>query len=208
MILYLFTYAVCLLSSVCLFCHLFPPSVVVFIIPFVFFFISFFHLFLSFFILFPVFILFFFRFSSRRWHTRCALLTGVQTCALPISSHDNEHCAEHRGSTAVLAGRGPGQPKYVIPEEHVPKVLEACRKGASEVSIARALHINYRTWCRVRTEDERVAAALAESRKLEEDELVTLMMAKASAGDTTSIIFALKGRHGYRDQGEIGRAPV
>src|SRR3546814_3983272 len=29
------------------------------------------------------FILFFF-FSSRRRHTRCALVTGVQTCALPI----------------------------------------------------------------------------------------------------------------------------
>src|SRR3546814_7371804 len=26
-----------------------------------------------------------FCFSSRRWHTRCALVTGVQTCALPIS---------------------------------------------------------------------------------------------------------------------------
>src|SRR3546814_9355103 len=26
-----------------------------------------------------------FFFSSRRRHTRCALLTGVQTCALPIS---------------------------------------------------------------------------------------------------------------------------
>src|SRR3546814_2846625 len=25
-------------------------------------------------------------FSSRRRHTRCALVTGVQTCALPISS--------------------------------------------------------------------------------------------------------------------------
>src|SRR3546814_2726073 len=31
-----------------------------------------------------VFDLFFF-FSSRRRHTRCALVTGVQTCALPIS---------------------------------------------------------------------------------------------------------------------------
>src|SRR3546814_6065776 len=31
-----------------------------------------------------VFHLFFF-FSSRRRHTRCALVTGVQTCALPIS---------------------------------------------------------------------------------------------------------------------------
>src|SRR3546814_6495598 len=27
----------------------------------------------------------FFLFSSRRRHTRCALVTGVQTCALPIS---------------------------------------------------------------------------------------------------------------------------
>src|SRR3546814_17844528 len=28
-----------------------------------------------------------FFFSSRRRHTRCALVTGVQTCALPISGH-------------------------------------------------------------------------------------------------------------------------
>src|SRR3546814_1161543 len=27
--------------------------------------------------------------SSRRRHTRCALVTGVQTCALPISKRDN-----------------------------------------------------------------------------------------------------------------------
>src|SRR3546814_4893893 len=32
-----------------------------------------------------VFLSFFF--SSRRRHTRCALVTGVQTCALPISQH-------------------------------------------------------------------------------------------------------------------------
>src|SRR3546814_9326688 len=37
----------------------------------------------------------FFFFSSRRRHTRCALVTGVQTCALPISviamiSHDED----------------------------------------------------------------------------------------------------------------------
>src|SRR3546814_20349931 len=30
-------------------------------------------------------VLVFFFFSSRRRHTRCALVTGVQTCALPIS---------------------------------------------------------------------------------------------------------------------------
>src|SRR3546814_3583699 len=31
-------------------------------------------------------LLFVFFFSSRRRHTRCALVTGVQTCALPISN--------------------------------------------------------------------------------------------------------------------------
>src|SRR3546814_6099432 len=34
-----------------------------------------------------VFVFVFF-FSSRRRHTRCALVTGVQTCALPISRSD------------------------------------------------------------------------------------------------------------------------
>src|SRR3546814_7178394 len=41
------------------------------------------------------FCLFFFFFSSRRRHTRCALVTGVQTCALPIYV-----------STAVIGTRG------------------------------------------------------------------------------------------------------
>src|SRR3546814_19451354 len=30
-----------------------------------------------------------FFFSSRRRHTRCALVTGVQTCALPICMHED-----------------------------------------------------------------------------------------------------------------------
>src|SRR3546814_3456424 len=38
-----------------------------------------------------------FFFSSRRRHTRCALVTGVQTCALPISLPD-------RGSQPAAAG--------------------------------------------------------------------------------------------------------
>src|SRR3546814_10876630 len=33
----------------------------------------------------------FFFFSSRRRHTRCALVTGVQTCALPISSRIDQY---------------------------------------------------------------------------------------------------------------------
>src|SRR3546814_8932506 len=33
-------------------------------------------------------LIYFFFFSSRRRHTRCALVTGVQTCALPICGPD------------------------------------------------------------------------------------------------------------------------
>src|SRR3546814_13135860 len=39
-----------------------------------------------------LFVLFFF--SSRRRHTRCALVTGVQTCALPILVGDEAHDAQ------------------------------------------------------------------------------------------------------------------
>src|SRR3546814_2467913 len=46
-----------------------------------------------------------FFFSSRRRHTRCALVTGVQTCALPISF---EHDAEQiKGLALVPVHRGP-----------------------------------------------------------------------------------------------------
>src|SRR3546814_4993162 len=37
-----------------------------------------------------------FFFSSRRRHTRCALVTGVQTCALPIWIAEARGCVESR----------------------------------------------------------------------------------------------------------------
>src|SRR3546814_5675375 len=40
-------------------------------------------------------LMFLFFFSSRRRHTRCALVTGVQTCALPIS----EQCRDRAVGT-------------------------------------------------------------------------------------------------------------
>src|SRR3546814_268350 len=39
----------------------------------------------------------FFFFSSRRRHTRCALVTGVQTCALPIASCWSAWCSGRGG---------------------------------------------------------------------------------------------------------------
>src|SRR3546814_15371491 len=45
-----------------------------------------------------------FFFSSRRRHTRCALVTGVQTCALPILSLDEGKIrASANGKTNIIA---------------------------------------------------------------------------------------------------------
>src|SRR3546814_9837204 len=43
-----------------------------------------------------------FFFSSRRRHTRCALVTGVQTCALPISSATGARLTEIPGIVPAL----------------------------------------------------------------------------------------------------------
>src|SRR3546814_4504871 len=45
----------------------------------------------------------YFFFSSRRRHTRCALVTGVQTCALPISSEALRSTCGTRPGTGVCA---------------------------------------------------------------------------------------------------------
>src|SRR3546814_19130900 len=52
-----------------------------------------------------------FFFSSRRRHTRCALVTGVQTCALPISPRapDRGRLGD-RGCCRYGAERGDGPP--------------------------------------------------------------------------------------------------
>src|SRR3546814_16439952 len=68
----------------------------------------------------------FFFFSSRRRHTRCALVTGVQTCALPISTVRDGNMSALQwallvlGAAAVIAiyvtsRRGDRLPKHWTP---------------------------------------------------------------------------------------------
>src|SRR3546814_7014283 len=77
----------------------------------------------------------FFFFSSRRLHTRCALVTGVQTCALPIwrrrscacRAHsrrpaEGRWCSSGAGCAAGPRGRRRGRPC---------RRTAACRSGTS-----------------------------------------------------------------------------
>src|SRR3546814_18838769 len=61
----------------------------------------------------------FFFFSSRRRHTRCALVTGVQTCALPICA-----AAAQRRRAALL----PGEPRLAHAARHA--LVRGRRPGA------------------------------------------------------------------------------
>lgn len=124
----------------------------------------------------------------------------------------DKHSAKHRTLYKAQHPRpAPPSPRggrdrrtYRIPDKNVQAVIDACRRGVPETKLAEALGINYRTWMRVREEDERIADILVEGRKLEEEELVSLLLDKARGGDLTATIFALKSRHGYRDIGTTG----
>src|SRR3546814_4510467 len=64
-----------------------------------------------------------FFFSSRRRHTRCALVTGVQTCALPISAAawiDDQQAAREQGNehTFAITLQGQDQPIGAISLRH------------------------------------------------------------------------------------------
>src|SRR3546814_8776795 len=63
----------------------------------------------------------YFFFSSRRRHTRCALVTGVQTCALPISI---DGCVVAPGD--IVAGDDDGV--VFIPPDLAESVAAASRK--------------------------------------------------------------------------------
>src|SRR3546814_2360801 len=79
-----------------------------------------------------------FCFSSRRRHTRCALVTGVQTCALPIFNVRNPNPF----ITNVIR-------KEVSPGERVETLFEALgepgnREGYLEVSSIPAINLSGR----------------------------------------------------------------
>src|SRR3546814_3076753 len=57
-------------------------------------------------------------FSSRRRHTRCALVTGVQTCALPISGREDEAKAEIAGWNALLSLEKQHNPRAGLVQMH------------------------------------------------------------------------------------------
>src|SRR3546814_5169245 len=78
-------------------------------------------------------------FSSRRRHTRCALVTGVQTCALPIYYRDELRPLDGRDpAVAAHVGRDPDFAPFMARLEALIEPLLPCfeREGKSYLTIA------------------------------------------------------------------------
>src|SRR3546814_3718120 len=71
-----------------------------------------------------------FFFSSRRRHTRCALVTGVQTCALPISMRELEEETGFRGTHAEILMSGPVAAGMTSEMLHLVRIRGLQRVGA------------------------------------------------------------------------------
>src|SRR3546814_19199311 len=76
-----------------------------------------------------------FFFSSRRRHTRCALVTGVQTCALPISATSHAVANDDQMLAIICVGSG----HRILSENALnrsdAKVLKGCAPGSPTPSL-------------------------------------------------------------------------
>src|SRR3546814_4714137 len=77
-----------------------------------------------------VFVVFFF--SSRRRHTRCALVTGVQTCALPIWSAEWTVRARQPASPLRSSRPAPRRAKPATVRCHRPTPVRSRRREAKK----------------------------------------------------------------------------
>src|SRR3546814_4498543 len=105
---------------------------------------------------------FVFFFSSRRRHTRCALVTGVQTCALPIS--------EQTGQRDVDDDQGGGEEGDLATEQPEPAVDVAVEGVEEAVDDADVVHVSGPARMRKRRPRRRTWQAFA-SRKPWRDRL-------------------------------------
>src|SRR3546814_4323532 len=73
-------------------------------------------------------IYFSFFFSSRRRHTRCALVTGVQTCALPILNAPvpAEYIADGAGTGAFIDKIEAGEARLIAARSEERRVGKEC----------------------------------------------------------------------------------
>src|SRR3546814_3068739 len=95
-----------------------------------------------------------FFFSSRRRHTRCALVTGVQTCALPISSFEADLILQSTGAlTTTIQVRSDEYLRYAADRTHIAVetttgwLARAIRSEEHTSELQSLMRISYAVFC-------------------------------------------------------------
>src|SRR3546814_6345847 len=113
----------------------------------------------------------FFFFSSRRRHTRCALVTGVQTCALPIYfGTDGIRGRTNQGvmtaETAMRVGQAAGthfqRGPHKRSEEHTSELQSLMRISYAVFCLKKKKEENTITNIRIKTSHNQTSAASEE----------------------------------------------
>jgi hypothetical protein len=99
-----------------------------------------------------------------------------------------------------------GRKKIKLPSNGLDIIRRLAERGVKETDIARALGMSFKTWKRIKDENEEARETLEEARQIEENKLFGMLYEKAMEGDTVSAIFLLKTRHGYREGAELVNA--
>src|SRR3546814_9322036 len=84
-----------------------------------------------------------FFFSSRRRHTRCALVTGVQTCALPISQQERYEALTHELRCLVCQNETIADSSAELADDLRRQVYAQVAAGKSDAEIKRYLTDRY-----------------------------------------------------------------
>jgi hypothetical protein len=99
------------------------------------------------------------------------------------------------------------RPRKSLPANGLDIIRQMARNGCQETKIAQALGLSFKTWVRLRKEDPEARAVWEEARAIEHDaimgKLFQLGMEEDNAG---ALMFLMRARHGYRDQGSTDPA--
>src|SRR3546814_4502890 len=163
--------------------------------------------------------LIFFFFSSRRRHTRCALVTGVQTCALPISTMAVQIAERALNSGGHVSGITTGinsLNEKIGGMHNSDLMILAGRPGMGKTSLATNIAYNAASrWLRdnadgIPPEKNMGAKTAFFSLEMSADQLATRVLAEQSGISGEALRMGKISRADFQNlsRAEIGRANV
>src|SRR3546814_937180 len=129
----------------------------------------------------------FFFFSSRRRHTRCALVTGVQTCALPICARRRTRL-RRRAALEPRRGRTRAWPSLACGAGARSQRRDRRRSEEHTPALPSLMRISYADFCLKKKNQHRLKHARHKPTEADDNHSVRTVQDKQGRDSTTTII--------------------